>query len=188
MKTRRAALKQTMPVLVLTLLFALLIVFLALHTAGGVRRSQAVVASYDDVLPACEGQAVKGAPPYEATVVRLHPVVLLRRAGSGWAPDPSALPATWMPDEPAAAELVLCLEASLPLTAPACSEDSAPAVYGYATTARLIAVATGETVASSVLNSAPDPGCWETEPEAAPLRNEQVQAWLARFVDAGGDE
>jgi hypothetical protein len=186
METRRKALIRAMPILLFTVVFGALIVFLALRTVSVVRRSQVVVASYEAVLPACDGQAVKGSPSYNAGSDRLHPIVALRRSGSGWAPDPEALPAAWTPDEPAAAELALCLEAALPLSAPACDDEVTLAVYGYTATARLVATATGETVSSTVLTSAPDPGCWNIESEGAPLRNEQLQEWLMGFV-AGGE-
>jgi hypothetical protein len=78
---------------------------------------------------------------------------------------------------------VLCLEASLPLTAPSCDPaHEEQRTYGYATRVRLVASATGEEVASAVLDSAPYPGCLGAETEAAPLRDEQVQDWLAPFV------
>lgn len=175
-----------MPILLFTFLFGALIVFLALRTAGGMRRSEEVVASYAVMLPACDGEPVAGAPVYEAGEDGPHPVVVLRRAGAGWAPDPTALPVGWQPAQPESAELVLCLEASLPLTAPACDDAEATMVYGYATTARLVAAATAGETARTTLNSSPDPGCWESELEAAPLSNEQIQGWLAPFVDAGG--
>lgn len=186
METSQKAFTRALPILLFTVIFGALIVFLALRTVSGVRQSQVVVASYEGVLPACDGQAVKGSPSYNAGADGLHPIVALRRSGSGWAPDPGALPAAWTPDEPAAAELALCLEAALPLSAPACDDDETLAVYGYTATARLVATATGETVSSTVLTSAPEPGCWNVEPDAAPLRNEQLQEWLIGFV-AGGE-
>lgn len=183
MESRRTAFLRAMPILLFTLLFGVLIILLVLRTAGGVRRSQAVVATYGAVLPACDGEPIVGAPAYESPAGH-HPVVLLRRAGVTWAPDPAGLPAAWMPEEPAAAELVLCLEAALPLTTPACDGEQPAKVYAYASTARLVAAATGEEVARTALNSAPDPGCWQTEPEALPVSNEQIQVWLAPYVDA----
>lgn len=179
---QRTAFLRALPILLFTVLFGALIVFLALRTAGGVRLSEDVVAAYLPVVPACDGEAVASAPAYEPAA-EMHPVVVLRRAGAEWAPDPDAAPKAWQPGAPEEAELVLCLEASLPLTTPACEgEQEEPRVYGYATTARLVASATGEEVASTILNSAPDPGCWRAEPEAAPLSNEQIQAWLGPFV------
>jgi hypothetical protein len=183
MESRRSAFVRAMPILLFTVLFGVLIIFLALRTAGGMRRSEAVVATYAPILPACDGEAIVRAPVYESQAARRHPVVLLRRAGPTWAPDPAALPAAWMPEQPAAAELVLCLEAALPLTTPACDGEQPARVYGYASTARLVAAATGEAVASTTLTSAPDPGCWQTELEALPVTNEQIQAWLAPFVN-----
>lgn len=185
MESHRAALIRALPILLFTIIFGALIVSLALRTAGGVRRSQAVVATYEDVLPACEGQAVKGSPAYDASSSERHPVLLLRRSGSDWAPDPAALPAEWLPDDPSEAELALCLEASLALSAPACDDEATTAVYGYAATARLVALATGEMIANTILTSAANPGCWQTEPAAIPLRNDQLQEWLASFVGAG---
>jgi hypothetical protein len=182
MTPRRTALVRTMPILLFMVLFGTLIVFLALRTAGGMRRSEEVVATYAAALPACDGEPVAGAPVYEPGEDGPHLVVLLRRAGAGWAPDPAVLPAVWGPTQPTAAELVLCLEASLPLTAPACDEVSSGMVYGYAATARLVAAATAVEVARTTLNSAPDPGCWESEPEAQPVSNEQIEAWLAPYV------
>jgi hypothetical protein len=173
-----------MPILLFTLVFGVMIILLVLRTAGGVRRSQAVVATYSAILRACDGEAIVGAPAYESQAAGHHPVVLLRRAGATWAPDPAGLPAAWMPEQPAAAELVLCLEASLPLTTPACDGEQPARVYAYASTARLVAAATGEEVARTALNSAPDPGCWQAEPEALPVSNEQIQTWLAPYVDA----
>jgi hypothetical protein len=184
MTSRRTAFMRATPILIFTVLFGALIVFLALRTAGGMRRSEKVVATYAAVLPACDGEPVAGAPVYEAGGAGPHSVVLLRRAGAGWAPDPAALPPAWRPPQPAAAELVLCLEASLPLTAPACDGAAPAMVYGYAATVRLVEAATAAEVARTMLTSAPDPGCWESEPEAAPASNEQIRAWLAPFVKA----
>lgn len=185
---RRTALLRALPILVFTVLFGTLIVLLALRTAGGVRQSEDVVAAYLPVIPACDGEAIALAPDYDPAAPAQR-VVVLRRAGTGWAPDPAVAPEAWQPDAPEEAELVLCLEASLPLTAPPCDGDQEEQrTYGYATTARLVASATGEEVASTILNSAPDPGCWRTEPEAVPLSNEQIQAWLGPFVQPGTGE
>ncbi len=185
---RRTALLRAFPILIFTVLFGALIVFLSLRTAGGVRRSEDVVAAYLPVIPACDGEAIPSAPAYHPAAAA-HPVVVLRRAGAEWTPDPAAAPEAWQPDTPEEAELVLCLEASLPLTTPACEGEQEEArTYGYATTARLVASATGEEVANAILNSAPDPGCWRAEPEAALLSNETIQAWLAPYVRSGSGE
>jgi hypothetical protein len=183
---RRTALLRALPILIFTLLFGAFIVALALRTAGGVRRSEDIVATYAPVAIACDGEAVATAPAYDAGASASHPVVVLRRTATGWAPDPAVLPPDWMPATPEEAELVLCLEAALPLTAPACDggEQEAP-TYGYATTARLVASATGEDVASTILNSAPDPGCWRPDTEAVLLSDEQIQGWLRQFAQPG---
>lgn len=179
---RRTALLRALPILLLTLLFSALIVFLALRTAGSVRRSEDVVAAYLPVIPACDGEPVASAPRYDPA----HPtpsVAVLRRAGASWAPDPSVLPAAWQPEAPENAELVLCLEAALPLTAPSCADEQEEArTYGYATRMRLVAGATAEEVAGAVLNSAPYPGCLWAEAEPVALSNEQIREWLAPLV------
>lgn len=184
---RRTALMRALPILLIAAPFAVLIVLLALGTAGGVRRSEDVVAAYSPVIPVCDGEAIAAAPDYDPTEDS-HAVVVLRRVGAGWAPDPAAVPAAWQPEGPEEAALVLCLEASLPLTAPSCDpEQEAVRTYGYATRARLVASATGEEVANTVLDSAPYPGCLWAETEAAPLRNAQIQDWLAPFVQPEAD-
>ena len=185
---RRSALLRALPILVFTVLFGALIVFLAWRTAGGVQRSEDVVAAYAPVLPACDGEPVASARPDDASRPA-HSVVVLRRAGTGWTPDLAVLPASWQPATPGEAELVLCLEASLPLTAPACDNTQDELrIYGYATTTRLVASATGEEVASTILNSARYPGCWRTETEATPLSDEQIQAWLAPYIQPDIEE
>jgi hypothetical protein len=186
---RRIAIFRTLPIAVFTLLFGIVIVFLALRTAGGVRRSQEVVGGFAPFALACEGEGGPAATAYEETS-GIHPVVAFRRLEGEWVLDSTLLPADWFPPTPADVELVLCLGTRSTLTAPRCTPTADGAVptrvYGYLLPLRLVSARTGETIIEDRLNSAPRTlTCWdaEAEPEALGVSAEQIRSRISSYVD-----
>lgn len=188
---RRLAFFRTLPILVFTVLFGAVIIFLLLRTVGSVRQSEQVVAEFASLARACSGQPIAEATTYSGGS-GIHPVVTFRRLQSEWVLDLSVLPAAWFPATPAEAELVLCLGERAELTAVVClptptDEGTRPTeIYGYLLPLRLLAVQTGELIAEEVLSSAARTlECVEANAEAAPqgVSGEQIRNRIRTYVD-----
>lgn len=186
---RRLAFFRTLPILVLTLLFGAVIIFLVLRTAGGVRQSEEVVAEFASFRAACSGQAVAEAASYNSES-GVHPVVTFRRLQGEWVLDPAVLPSAWFPTTAAGTELVLCLEDREALRAPHCApttEGTSPTeTYGYLLPLRLVEAQTGELMAEDILSSAPRTlECVEAdaEVEASGVSGEQIRNRIRTYVN-----
>jgi hypothetical protein len=186
---RRIALIRTLPIVIFTVLFGAVIVFLSLRTAGGLRQSEQLAAGFTPLAAACEGTGIEETSPYTVEA-GIHPVVTFRQVEGEWVLTASLLPASWLPATPAEAELVLCLQEQMPLTTPRCTptaEGSLPTrVYGYQLALRLYETRSGDLLVEDVLNSAPRTlTCWEAdaEPQALSVSTEQLRNRLSPFVD-----
>lgn len=186
---RQIALFRTWPIVLFTVLFGAVILFLVLRTAGGLRRSEEVVTRFAPLAHACDGGGIDAATPYTEES-GLHPVVSFRRLEGAWVLDPTLLPTAWFPAAAADTELVLCLGERSALTAPRCSDTSGEPtptrVYGYRLPLRLVDAHSGELIVEDVLNSAPRTlSCWEAdaEPAALGVSAEQIRSRIRLYVD-----
>lgn len=189
MTKRQSALLRALPILVFTVLFTAVIVFLALRTAGGISDTQQTADDFAFLARACEGQAVPDATPYAATA-GVHPVVAFRQAAGEWVLDLAAIQENWTPNTPAGAELVLCLDETQTLTAPRCEPDASGAtptrVYGEAVSLRLVAASSSAIVKETTLRTGIPPACWhedDPQPPAGNMSTDQLRGWLAPFVN-----
>jgi hypothetical protein len=174
---RRSAVARALPILLVTLLGIAVIAYIFLQTADAVNQNA--------LLPtaACEGVA-NGRLPLYAPTSGTHPVSAFRSIEERWVPDAQAVAADWIPAAPNETELVLCILAAEPLTHPTCDATEAT-VYGYAQPLRLVAAATADIVAETVISSSPPPDadCLATAVVAPPqVTTLQIQAWLSRFA------
>jgi len=186
---RQIAFWRTLPILIFTVLFGAVIVFLALRTAGGVRQSQQVVAGFAPLSSVCAGETVAESASYTGES-GLHPVVVFRRLEGEWVLDPALLPAAWFPPAPADAELVLCLDDRSTLTARRCTATAGGAfptrVYGYLLPLRLLRARNGDVVAEDQLSSAPRTlECWDAnaEPDALGVSSEQIRNRIRPYIE-----
>jgi len=184
MTQRNIALARAFPILIGAILFGAIIVFLALRTMAGIEESEAVVARFEGLAGACEGEAVAQAAPFEAG--EASPLTVAFRLSDGeWLYDPTAAPVERRAGRPQDAHLVLCLGPSDSLATVACGPDQdgvAPTrVYGEALTVRLVAARRGEVLAEEVLSSAPDLECRDEQGPVVRVSTEQLWEWVEEW-------
>jgi hypothetical protein len=185
---RQIAFARALPILIGTLLCGTIIAVLALRTIRTVNQSEALVQRFAEVAPVCDGQPFPGAAPYQPgdeTPI----TATFRQSNDRWLLDPGALPQTWQPQNAGDVQLVLCLGATQELTTERCQPDEDGAQptrpYGQAMFARLLTAQDATLLAEEILQTGPDPGCWEEEPEAETIGPERLREWVVGELEIG---
>src|SRR5690606_15084943 len=146
-----------------------------------VNQSEALVQRFADVAAVCDGQPFPAATPYQPGD-QTPTAVAFRQSPEGWLLDPNALPQEWPPDNASQVQLVLCLGAPQELTTERsvpdeyCAQPIVP--YGQALIARLLTAQDATPRAEDFLQTAPDPGCWQEEPEPESITPERLREWV----------
>ncbi len=181
MTPRRAALARAFPIVIVTVVFGALIVFLALRTARGIEQSEAEAARFEGLAERCEGPA-QAAAEGEAPGL---PGVAFRLVQGRWLYDDAILPAAWRAARAEDVRVVLCLGPAEALATTACRADAsgvAPTrVYGEALTVRLVHAGSGALLAEQALHSATVSGCRD-EQDVVRLGAEVIEGWVRQVV------
>lgn len=182
--TRPEALKRALPILIVTIIGAVIIGLLALRT---IRNLNAVAPTSQDfslLAPVCAGNGLPATALYDRQTTT-HPAVMVRLVDGEWATDLAVIPAEFRPDTIGDVQLVLCVSPPETVTYPVC--DASATVMVEQAVVRLAAARTGVTIAEDLVHDGNLTGdCRPAEAgEPASVTDAILWEWLQPYVTSG---
>jgi len=183
---RQLALREALPILLITLCAGLVLAVLAWRSIGSLRGVAEESMDLSSLAMVCEGEGLPIARPYPSGDP-IRPAMVFQRSGDTWQEAADLIPAGATPVDATATELVLCVDPAETVSAPPCTgPDTTTPVSSQRAAMRMLAARTSVVVARETIGPAGElPTCW---PEDAPLFSTPAEleaaitTWLAAYT------
>jgi hypothetical protein len=180
---RRIALRQALPILLVTILFGIVLAVLAWRGARNAGQLAAESQEFAQFSRVCEGAGLPAASTFDRQSP-VHPTLIFRQTATGWELARSIIPPADFPSGLGEVQLVLCVGQPEVVTIPHCDSDQT--ATGAQLPLHLRAADSAATVTRRVLGlEVPADGCWPADqPVPGVPTDADIWSWVEPYVDS----